>query len=133
MIVKAKNGTTHVIPDEKIDEMVENLDLSIQEAIDLWFEDNGIQTNEEQDELDKKAKKNGFKLSNLSEEPSKKKGAPRTVNSSDEKKELFQNILKNLKNSYENVTILNENKLIEVKINEKTFKINITENRIKKN
>ena len=56
---------------------------------------------------------------------------PRTVKISDEKKELFTTILTNLNRAIgverENVTVLKENKLIEVKIGEKTFKIDLIE------
>ena len=63
----------------------------------------------------------------------KKPSKPRTTKVSDEKKELFSEIFKNLYDVYrENTTILNENKLIQVKIGEKTFKIDIIEQRAKK-
>ena len=55
---------------------------------------------------------------------------------SDEKKELFNTVLQNLTRTIgverENITILKENKLIQVKIGEKTFKIDIIEERPKK-
>lgn len=58
---------------------------------------------------------------------------PRTVKISDEKKELFSEILTDLEDVFKNnVTILKENKLIQVKIGEKTFKIDIIEERPKK-
>ena len=133
MIHKAKNGKTYNIPDSEIDNLVSSLDISISEAMDLWLEDNNYQTNEEQEELNATASKVKINLGNGAEDKKTRKGAPRTVKTSDEKRDLFQNIMENLKENYENITVLNENKLIEVKINEKTFKINITENRIKKN
>ena len=133
MIHKAKNGKTYNIPDTEIDNLVSSLDISISEAMDLWLEDNNYQTNEEQEELNATASKVKINLGNGAEDKKTRKGAPRTVKTSDEKRDLFQNIMENLKENYENITVLNENKLIEVKINEKTFKINITENRIKKN
>lgn len=58
---------------------------------------------------------------------------PRTVKISDEKKELFNTILQNLNRAIgvenENITVLKENKLIQVKIGEKIFKIDIIEQR----
>lgn len=55
---------------------------------------------------------------------------PRTINTSDEKKLLFQTILANLQESFgENVEILNENKAISVQIADKKFKIDIIQNR----
>lgn len=58
---------------------------------------------------------------------------PKTVKISDEKKELFESILKNLTRCVpierEDITVLKENKLIQVKIGEKIFKIDIIEQR----
>ena len=48
---------------------------------------------------------------------------------SDEKQKLFAEILANLKENHENVEILKENKLIQVKIGEKVFKIDLIEQR----
>jgi len=68
-----------------------------------------------------------------SEKPKKKAEKPRTVKVSDEKKNLFECILRNLDRcenvSRENVQVLKENKLISVQIGEKIFKIDIIEQR----
>lgn len=60
---------------------------------------------------------------------------PRTVKVSDEKKELFNTILQNLTRAIgveeENITVLTENKLIQVKMGDKTFKIDVVECRNK--
>jgi hypothetical protein len=59
----------------------------------------------------------------------------RTVKISDEKKELFESILENLTRCVpierENITVLKENKLIQVRIGDKTFKIDVVECRNK--
>lgn len=69
-------------------------------------------------------------------EQEKKEKKRHTVKISDEKKELFQTILANLDRadgvSKENITILRENKLIQVVIGEKIFKIDLIETRQKK-
>ena len=66
------------------------------------------------------------------DDPNKPK-KPRTVKISDEKKELFESILKNLTRcvpiEQEDIKVLKENKLIQVKIGEKIFKIDIIEQR----
>lgn len=55
---------------------------------------------------------------------------PKTVKISDEKKELFSEILSDLEDVYkQNVKVLKENKLIQVKMGEKIFKIDIIEQR----
>jgi len=53
----------------------------------------------------------------------------RTVKVSDEKAQIFTSIKAFLSENYENVEVLKENKLIEVKIGEKTFKIDLIEGR----
>lgn len=120
------------IPDEEIKNNMKLLDLTEQESIEMWLEDNGYLDNQEQVELDEKAKK--VKIDHdarAAAAPKEKK--PRTIKVSDEKKELFATIVKNLDRAEgverENVTILKENKLIEVKIGEKTFKIDVIESR----
>ena len=132
MVYKTENKTYN-IPDSEIDNLVTSLDISISEAVDLWLEDHNYQTNKEQEELDAAASKVKINLGNGAEDKKTRKGAPRTVKVSDEKKELFNQILANLTTFYaNNVTVLNENKLFSVKIGEKTFKINITEDRKQK-
>lgn len=64
----------------------------------------------------------------VANKPKEKK--PKTTKVSDEKKMLFNNILGCLNTIYdENVQILTENKLISVQIGEKTFKIDLIEQR----
>ena len=47
------------IPDEEIQNLIKTLDLTEQEAIDTWLTDNDYTTNEQVEELTKKAKVNG--------------------------------------------------------------------------
>lgn len=54
---------------------------------------------------------------------------PKIVQVSQEKQELFSILWEGLSNLYENAQILNQNKLISVQIGEKTFKIDIIEQR----
>ena len=121
------------IPDNEIDKLVDSLDLSIDEAIHLWLSDHLIEENEEQKNLDKEAKKVCISHETASNKPRKER-KPIEKKVSDEKKELFSNILSILTENYgENTTILNENKLIEIKIGEKVFKVDIIEQRPPKN
>lgn len=129
------NGKIITIPDEEIKKSMEKLELSEDDAIDLWLEDHDYQINEEQDELDQKAKsvKIQHDAQDIDKKLSDKPKKPRTIKISDEKKSLFSNILQNLSENFENVEVLTENKLISVKIGEKTFKIDLIEQRNKKN
>ena len=107
--------------------------LTEQEALTLWLEDNEIIKNEEIEKATKKAKANkvGAKASAI--DKTKKREIKRTVKISTEKQMLFKKIFDFISKNYENVEILTENKLIEVKINEKYFKIELIETRKGKN
>lgn len=126
------NGKSIVIPDKEIENLKNKLELSENDAIDLWLCDNGYEIDEEQENLDNSAKK--VKIDKeIVQNKSKKERKPVEKKVSDEKKALFSEILSDLEDVYRNsVTVLNENKLIEVKINEKTFKIDVIEQRPRK-
>ena len=128
------NGKNVNIPDEEIKKSMKALDLTKEEAIQMWLEDNDYEVNEEQAELDAKAKKvkidHGASAVDKTKSKEKK---PRPKVASDEKKELFDEIFSNLQDIYkENARIEKENKLIIVKIGEKIFKIDLIEQRPKK-
>ena len=129
------SGKEIKIPDIDIEKSMKNLELTKEEAIQMWLEDNDYEVNDEQIALDNKAKlvKIDHGAKNIDKKSTSK---PRTVKISDEKKELFDSILTNLDRCVpverENITVLKENKLIEVRIGDKTFKIDIIETRQKK-
>ena len=123
------NGKNIRIPDAEINKSMKLLELTKDEAIQMWLEDNDYLENEEQTALDEKASKVKVSVGARSSAPTKEK-KPRTTKVSDEKKTLFAEILSNLEYDYKgNVTVLKENKLIEVKIGGKVFKIDIVEQR----
>ena len=130
------NGKTIQISDKEIENYMKTLELSQIEAIELWLTDHDYEVNEEQEELNEKAKAMKIQHDAASTETRKKSEKPRTVKVSDEKKELFSTVLQNLIRcngvESENIKILTENKLIEVKIGERTFKVDIIECRNKK-
>lgn len=128
------NGRVVNIPDAEIKKNMVMLDLTEEEAIQLWLDDNDFDTNEELEELDAKAKKVKIDHGAGDVKARKKSDKPRVVKVSDAKKELFGQIFANLTSFYaNNATILKENKLISVKIGDKTFKIDIIEQRPPKN
>lgn len=125
------NGKNVNIPDEEIKKSMKALDLSKEDAIQMWLEDNDYEINEEQAELDAKAKKvkidHGASAMDKTKSKEKK---PRPKVASDEKQTLFSQIFDNLSQNYgENVKIEKENKLILVKIGEKEFKVDLIEKR----
>ena len=122
------------IPDSEIKAHMKNLDLTENEAIQLYLEDEGYLDNEELEELDSKAKKVKIQHgASATEKTEKKEKKPRTVKISDEKQGLFDNIYHFLVETYGgSVDILKENKLLTLKIGEKTFKVDLIEQRPKK-
>lgn len=121
------------IPDQEIAKLCKSLEISSQEAVDLWLCDNGYEVNSEQLQLDEKAKRERV-IPYATSDKSEKTRKPHVTKISDEKQALFAGILANLQEKYaENVKILKENKLIEVKIGEKTFKVDLIEQRPPKN
>lgn len=124
------NGKNVNIPDEEIIKVKEALGITTKEAVEMWLDDNDYTVNEEQEALDEKAKKVKIPMG-AREVKEKKERKPITKKVSDEKKILFDSIVKQLDRcelvDRENVTILNENKLIQVKIGDKIFKIDLVE------
>lgn len=129
------NGKTVNIPDVEIEKSMKILGLTKDQAIEMWLEDEGYLDNEEQMELTQKAKENKITATiHSARDTSKPKASkPKTVKVSEEKQSLFADILGNLQENYENVEVLKENKLIQVKLNGKTFKIDLIEQRPPKN
>lgn len=124
-----KNGRSIVIPDKEIDKLVSSLEISIEDAIDLWLDDNNIETNEIAEELDEKASKVHIER-DIIQKSSKKERKKPEIKISSEKQQLFNEILTNLTEIYgENVKILNENKLISIKIGNLSFKVDIIQQR----
>ena len=118
------------IPDAEIQNFMKSLDLSKEDAIQMWLEDNDYEVNEEQAELDAKAKKVKIDHGASAVDKTQKEKKSRPKVASDEKKELFDEIFSNLSDVYgQNARIEKENKLIIVKIGEKEFKLDLIETR----
>ena len=126
-----ENGKVINIPDSEIKAHMKNLDLTEDEAIQLYLEDEGYLDNEELEELDSKAKKVKIQHgASATEKTEKKEKKPRTVKISDEKQELFDNIYHFLVENYGGSTeIVTQNKLMTVKVGELTFKFDIIQQR----
>jgi hypothetical protein len=126
-------GKTINIPDKEIEQSMKALDLTEEEAIEMYLEDEGYLDNDEQIELNEKAKK--VKIDHQAsaiDKTEKKEKKVREVKVSDEKQSLFAEIVANLAENGRNYQILKENKLISVQIGEKIFKIDLIEQRMPK-
>lgn len=125
------NGKMINIPDDEIAKAMKNLDLTKEQAVEMWLEDEGYLENAEQIALCQVAKDNRITqvIHGTHEKPRKKSEKPKTVKISPEKLLLFLQIQEMLLENYENVEILKENKLIQVETNGKILKIDLIEQR----
>lgn len=130
MVHKLPNGKSVAIPDKDIDKIIDNLECSISEAIELWLDDNDYTVNEEQTELDKKAKAT-VKTSNIVKAQSiKPKTQKERVQKPDEEKEHFIEILAAaLVADGAKVGIVDKRKIISFVVGDDEYKINLTRTR----
>lgn len=128
---KMPNGKVVKIPQKTLDSYMKNLELTLEDAITTYLEDEGYLENEEQENLCQIAKDNRITatIHGAGQGVKKKQSKPRTVKTSDEKQSLFTELYNFLKENHENVEILNQNKLIRVQIGDLFFKIDLIEQR----
>ena len=134
MIVKVKNKEVKV-PDEEIKNLMDKLELTEQEAIQTWLEDEGYEVNEEVERLTAKAKANGTTKINARANVENKK-TTRERKANPVKEEIIQilaNALKNSQNLPINaIKIENIGKIITFKVENREFKLDLIEKRQKK-
>ena len=139
-MLKTVNGKTVNIPGAEIKNYMKSLGIDEEEAIEMWLDDEGYTENEEQMELEQKAKDSGIMRdihgASAMDKTKSKSAKPKVVKVSDEKRDLFDLIYDTLRDYQVDfdgkTTILKENKLIQFEINGKTFKIDLIEQRPKK-
>ena len=134
MIIKVKNKEVKV-PDEEIKNLMDKLELTEQEAIQTWLEDEGYEVNEEVERLTAKAKANGTARINARANVENKK-TTRERKANPVKEEIIQilaNALKNSQNLPINaIKIENIGKIITFKVENREFKLDLIEKRQKK-
>jgi gamma-glutamyl:cysteine ligase YbdK (ATP-grasp superfamily) len=129
------NGKSINIPDAELEKSMKILGMTKEEAIEMWLEDEGYLDNEEQAELEQKAKENKITatIHGASATEKKKQSKPKTVKVSDEKQRLFKELSAVIKeyciDEGGKCEILKENKLIQVEIGGKIFNIDLIEQR----
>lgn len=129
------NGKDYHIPQKEIDQAMQSLEISEQEAIEMWLDDNDITTNEQVEELTKKAKANKTTLVNAGKKVREKK-VVRERKANPVKEEIVEIIAKFLEN-YQNlpissVKVENIGKIITFKVENREFKLDLVEKRQKK-
>lgn len=127
------NGKNLRIPDDIIQKSMEKLNLTKDEAIQMWLEDEGYEVNEEQEQLNQKAKENKI-TATIHQAASINKTAKKTPKERCRKENpikemVIQEIAKILPNFAENIQILNVGKLISFTIGEETYEIDLKQKR----
>lgn len=126
------NGKMVKIPDDEIKKSMQMLELTKEEAIQMWLEDEGYLENEEQIELNQKAKKARITATihqASSKDVKKKTQKERTRKENPTKEMIIAEIAKLLPNFAENIEILNVGKLISFTIGEEKYEIDLKQKR----
>ena len=130
MLYKLDNGKQVDIPDNELDKLVDKLNLSLAEAIELWLEDNDFQVNEEQEELDKKAKKERITATIHEAKADKPRKERKIVRKEDSTKEgIIKALAERLKELATEVKIENVGTLITFKLGDDNFKLDLIRQR----
>ena len=124
------NGKNIRIPDEEIEKSMKVLDISKDEAIEMWLEDEGYLENEEQEELCKKAKENRITATiHDAKDVKKKTQRERVRKENPTKRMVIAEIVKILPDFAENIQVLNVEKLISFTIGDNTYEIDLKQKR----
>lgn len=118
------NGKEINIPDAEIEKNMKLLEISREEAIAMWLDDNDYTENEEVEELTKKAK--SVKRYEQAEKPRKKTVKERKVD--EEKKHLINILVTALGNEVGNISVKNEAE-ISFTCNENSYTIKLVKHR----
>lgn len=122
-------GKTITIPDAELEKSMKLLDISKDEAIQMWLEDNDYCENEEVEILTAKAKENkavqhGAVNVNKSKSITKRERKPDV-----EKEEIISKLAEFLETIGTSVKITNKSKLIEFEIGENHYKVDLIKQR----
>ena len=132
MEIKVNNKVVK-IPQKEIDNLMKTLGLTEQEAIETWLDDNDYTTNEQVEELTKKAKANGTtKIGARVNVENKKVERERKANPT--KALIIEELTKKLKqiDGINQLKVENKEKLITFSLNGNDYKLDLVQKRAKK-
>ena len=132
MEIKVNNKVVK-IPQKEIDNLMKTLELTEQEAIETWLDDNDYTTNEQVEELTKKAKANGTtKISARVNVENKKVERERKENPT--KALIIDQLWQKLAEieHISNLKVENKEKLITFSLNGNDYKLDLVQKRAKK-
>ena len=132
MEIKVNNKVVK-IPQKEIDNLMKTLELTEQEAIETWLDDNDYTTNKQVEELTKKAKANGTtKIGARVNVENKKVERERKANPT--KALIIDQLWQKLAEieHISNLKIENKEKLITFSLNGNDYKLDLVQKRAKK-
>lgn len=132
MEIKVNNKVVK-IPQKEIDNLMKTLELTKQEAIETWLDDNDYTTNKQVEELTKKAKANGTtKIGARVNVENKKVERERKANPT--KALIIEELTKKLKqiDGINQLKVENKEKLITFSLNGNDYKLDLVQKRAKK-
>ena len=132
MEIKVNNKVVK-IPQKEIDNLMKTLELTEQEAIETWLDDNDYTTNKQVEELTKKAKANGTtKISARVNVENKKIEKERKANPT--KALIIEELTEKLKqiDGISQLKVENKEKLITFSLNGNDYKLDLVQKRAKK-
>lgn len=121
------------IPQKEIENLMKTLDLTEQEAIETWLDDNDYTTNEQVEELTKKAKANGTTKIKARENVENKK-VERERKENPTKALIIAELFEKLQqiDNISQLKVENKEKLITFRLNGNDYKLDLVQKRQKK-
>ncbi len=127
------------IPNKEIDKMMDTLDISLEEACEVYLFDHDLTENEEVEEITKKATKNRITSTIHGAKGEKKERKPREKKENALKKLIISAICVGFNDEnwlfdevIDNFVIRNDEKYIDLTVDGREFTINLVEHRKKK-
>ena len=132
--ITLENDKVVKVATEWVNRSMKALNTDIEDVLLMWLEDNEYLDNEEQNELDRKAKENKSNkiVKAKSNEPKKKTQKERVRKENPTKEKIISEIAKILPEFATNVNVENAGKIITFSIGNDDFKLDLTQKRKKK-
>lgn len=131
---KLDNGKNIRIPYGVLENLMKNLNISEEEAIQVYLEDEGYEINEEQEELTKKAKENRI-TATIHKAEGKTRERKKIERRANPDKEYIITLLSDFiteQSGFSDIKVENIGKIITFKFMGKEMKIDLVETRVKK-
>ncbi len=130
MLYTLDNGKTINIPDEDIKQLQTHHNISQNEAIYTWLVDEDYIEDETVEELTKRAKTNRITATiHQAKSTGEKVKKSRPKKENPEKMEIIKKLADFLPSFVENVTIINDSKIIEFTIGDNLYKLDLIQHR----